>query len=61
MRVHVPNVKAAIDVFAAAGDDRNMQNILGVRESRVGVAAVTDEDSIVRWVDVKPPTSSRSA
>ena len=46
IRVHILDVEAAIDVFVAAGDDRNVQNILCMCERCVGIAAVADEDCV---------------
>lgn len=44
--VHVLDVEAAIDVLATAGDDRNMQDALRVREGGVGIATVADENGV---------------
>lgn len=46
MGVHVMGVKATIDMLAATGDDRNMQKVLVVGESRAGVAAIADKNGI---------------
>ena len=46
--VHILDVEAAMDMFAMAGDDRNLQNILCMCEGGVGLATVADEDCVLR-------------
>ena len=60
--IHVLDVEAAIDVLATAGDDRDVQDALGVRERRVGIAAVADEHRVLgddpRWLGAIHPSES---
>jgi hypothetical protein len=45
--VDVLDVEALVGVLAAAGDDRDVQDVLGVRKGAVGVASIADENRIL--------------
>ena len=44
--IHVLNLETLIDVFATAGDDRQMQDFLRVGERRIRMAAVGDQNGV---------------
>src|SRR5205085_11641230 len=45
--VDVLDVETLVCVLAAAGDDRDVQYVLGVRKGAVGVASIADENRIL--------------
>ena len=46
--VDILNVEALVDVLATTGDERDVQDVLGVRKDRVGIASIGNQHSVFR-------------